>query len=168
MLELLKYKNLAYQCIYVCYSQSKSGVRGPEACVDGRAIAQTKQCVLFDGWTEPSVTELLQSQLNSSLCPFHVWIWVNSDSLHISWLNISFLPWENFWNLRSKSFFVPLLPKLLPARCKPSDGNRLPFLFWDSPESQGSLGESLCSIPQFIEAAWEQALPARQEEGRVA
>ena len=107
MLELLKYKNLAYLCIYVCYSQSKSGVRGPEACVDGRAIAQTKPCVLFDGWTEPSVTELLQSQLNSSLCPFHVWIWVNSDSLHISWLNISFLPWENFWNLRSKVFLFP-------------------------------------------------------------
>lgn len=46
--------------------------------------------------------------------------------------------------------------------------NSLPFLFWELPESQGSLGESLCSISQFIEAAWELELSAKQEEGPSA
>lgn len=29
-------------------------------CRDGRATAKTKQCVFSDGWTEPTVTKLLQ------------------------------------------------------------------------------------------------------------
>lgn len=51
MLELLKYKNLAYLCIYVCYSQSKSGVRGPEACVEmGEQLhKQSNVSYLMDG-----------------------------------------------------------------------------------------------------------------------
>lgn len=48
-------------------------------------------------------------------------------------------------------------PYIIVARSKQS----LPFLFWDLPESQGSLGKSLYSISQFTEAAWELQLPAK-------
>lgn len=78
MLEL-KYKNLAFMSVIPSGHQVRSQ-RTRSLCRDGRAIAKTKQCVLFDGWTEPTVTKLLQ-RVNS----FHL----SFNSTHLSALSAS-------------------------------------------------------------------------------